>query len=91
MSARTLREGGSVASAPFRTTPKGPSNRTATDEDDAPRTSFESTANSHTTFPQTTILQETQESCDEDHQSNDVDSYTQDSCDGARPRFRLLP
>ena len=46
MSARTLREGGIVASVRSRATPKGPSNRTATDEDDAPRTSIESTARS---------------------------------------------
>ena len=51
MSARTLREGASVASVPFRETLKGPKRHTATEERDASRTSFESNANSHVNHP----------------------------------------
>ena len=49
-SARTLREGASAAPTPLRTTLKGPSNQTATQGLDAPRTSLKSNASSHTSF-----------------------------------------
>jgi hypothetical protein len=45
MSARTLGEGASAASAPFRATANGPNNRTATDWRDASQTPFKSNAN----------------------------------------------
>ena len=53
MSARTLRDGASVGSAPFRTTLKGPNSRTATERRDATRTSLESHASSHARLPDT--------------------------------------
>jgi hypothetical protein len=46
MSARTLREGASVGSAPLRATLKGPNSHTATERRDA-QTSFVSNAGSH--------------------------------------------